>query len=617
MIIGETLTIQAGNWSDDQGLTYSYQWYQVNGTDVFLHDGLSHNITIDDLDKPIYVTETVSDGTHTVTSNSSQKVLSLDKPVNLTPPNITGSFIVGQELTVMPGEWDHDKVLTITYMWCEADDDDGLNDHQVHKGLSYTPIEAGKYLRLEVIASDGYVETILKLSYQLVMPPEAIVNTVKPTISSTDRLCTVHPGQWSGDVQIDHYQWYMIEGEEHRELGQGPTYTILDGQENNELYVIEHVLNGTTSMSVESERYLVLSLLDKDAPFNVSLPVITYDNQNEDLVLDKGDWTDQQEITYTYQWLYKAQLDDSDIDILSQEMQIEFDISKRSGYIKGVVSASDGLHDANAETAWLALDEWIIDYVALGDSISKGYIHPRLFDEPLYERPYVDRLDDELSVLYPNYYVHTINFSLEGDETSDLLFKLDGMDMEEALVKADFISLCIGGNNILKAAKKDYDISPTYIVPGYDFTEMDPLVADEGLRDFAIEFPQIMDKINGLNDTATVMVMTVYNPINISGVQLEEKVPLDRNLVDDYLIGEQIDDVLITRGINTLIHDFTLQYNYLIADVYTRYLEYDDRMNEITYMYLEDDIMGIPLRNPHPNDIGQGIIFEVHKSLLD
>lgn len=232
----------------------------------------------------------------------------------------------------------------------------------------------------------------------------------------------------------------------------------------------------------------------------------------------------------------------------------------------------------------------MITYVSLGDSIAKGTIYPGKTN-----LSFVDYFHDYLIRENPGDNVYLKRFEQDGHRTNDLIVKLkENRSIKNAISQANIITLSIGGNNLMQAAKDKSSLT------GYDWTNLDLYVADRGHYDFSIHWPWIINYIRTLNPYATLIVLTVFNPYNLSDKNY-------RYIVDSYLFraGDQ--------GINDIIKDSS-NLGYEIADVYSSFDNYFNKMGEITYFYPSNfDPVGNLTRNPHPKPKGHQIIYSLVK----
>ena len=121
-IIGQTLTVDKGDW--DAGTTFTYQWHQShNGADVA--GATSDSLLLTDAERWDYLEVTVTgtlSGTATeITSSNSVRVL---RPLMAAGTlSISGSAVVGNVLTATAADWP--EGATINYYWGYSDGEVG------------------------------------------------------------------------------------------------------------------------------------------------------------------------------------------------------------------------------------------------------------------------------------------------------------------------------------------------------------------------------------------------------------------------------------------------------------------------------------------------------------
>jgi lysophospholipase L1-like esterase len=241
----------------------------------------------------------------------------------------------------------------------------------------------------------------------------------------------------------------------------------------------------------------------------------------------------------------------------------------------------------------------VIRYVSLGDSVATGTTSPLTADT----NPYTDQYESYLKGKYPGATVVRSEFETDGDRTNELYDKLGlgdvsstaslDQNMINAIGQADVITLCIGGNNLMQACKKNNIFQP------YDFFSPNLTVAKQGYTDFMSQYAKIMAKIDELDKAgAVVIVMTQYNPYNITDDM--------HNLVDSYYFGDLTNP---SDGMDDIITGLAGTYNYRVADVFTEFDRYNTNMGAVTLLYPD-----IWTRNPHPNQTGQDKITVLHEN---
>ena len=232
-------------------------------------------------------------------------------------------------------------------------------------------------------------------------------------------------------------------------------------------------------------------------------------------------------------------------------------------------------------------DPETIHYVALGDSIATGSTSRGTTTSYVYG--YYNYLKQQ----YPDSEVTLSNLSFNGDDATDLLNKLRAdSTFQTELGKANFITITIGGNNILIAGENS-------------FTLINNAVAEAGTQEFESDFPQIIDEIRGnLNDTAEIIIMTLYNPYNTIAISGYTSDPALHTEAEQYIsrINAKIRVEAAfdpdTRVVE--IHDY---FKATYAD--------QGKMGSVTYFY---PISWLKFtRDPHPNQTGQNVIASKHQ----
>lgn len=227
------------------------------------------------------------------------------------------------------------------------------------------------------------------------------------------------------------------------------------------------------------------------------------------------------------------------------------------------------------------------DYLALGDSIATGTVG---LGSPTYS--YIYQFNDYISTVQTD--TTFTNLANDGDTSGDLLDKLTNNNVFIAAVEeAELITISIGGNNLLDAGNSPY------------FTSISTAIALANTINFENEYPDIISRINELNSEADIMVMTLYNPYNVddgSGFLYDN---------DAYLHATT--DIYLSR-INDTINDSEIFEYVDIVDVYSEFDSYaeSNSMDEITLFY-----DGWFWRDPHPNQLGQNKIYDLHQEVYD
>jgi hypothetical protein len=162
---GQTLTATSGTWSGTTPITYGYQWQSCDptGTDCGPITGATastYAVTTGDVGTTIrvLVTATNAAGNTSVFSAASAVVQSASAPpTNTSPPTISGTAQVGQQLTASPGTWTGTQPISYAYQWQRCDSN-GANCNPItgatSAGYTATTADVGNTLNVAATASN-------------------------------------------------------------------------------------------------------------------------------------------------------------------------------------------------------------------------------------------------------------------------------------------------------------------------------------------------------------------------------------------------------------------------------------------------------------------------------
>ncbi len=139
------------------------------------------------------------------------------KPVNTSPPTISGAAREGQTLTADPGTWSGKGPISYSYEWrrCDSAGSNCVNITGA-TGVSYTlgASDVGSTLRVRVTAANSVgaaSATSAQTAEVVTATASAPANSSPPTISGTaqaGQTLTADPGTWSSSEPISYgYQW--------------------------------------------------------------------------------------------------------------------------------------------------------------------------------------------------------------------------------------------------------------------------------------------------------------------------------------------------------------------------------------------------------------------------
>lgn len=137
-----------------------------------------------------------------------------------------------------------------------------------------------------------------------------------------------------------------------------------------------------------------------------------------------------------------------------------------------------------------------IIYVALGDSLTEGV------GDELNQQGYVGRLSDQMLGWEGVKYVEVENTAKKGRRSDQLVAQLESGKIDEQLKKADFISLTMGGNDLMKIVRRD-------------LMNLNKEAFDSERIEFQKRYGKIMELIRKKNKSAPIILISVYNPLSI------------------------------------------------------------------------------------------------------
>jgi hypothetical protein len=163
--VGSTLQGNKGTWTGKEPITYSYQWLRCNEdaeacTKISGATETSYTIVQDDVGHTIrfQVTAKNAAGSDTAKSDPTQEIAGkAGAPQATSPPVITGTPTVGQELSTTNGNWNGSKPITYSISWqrCNTAVTDCTDLGK--SGPTYTLVagDAGHRMRTKLKASNS------------------------------------------------------------------------------------------------------------------------------------------------------------------------------------------------------------------------------------------------------------------------------------------------------------------------------------------------------------------------------------------------------------------------------------------------------------------------------
>jgi len=217
---GSRLTTTNGTWLGSTPITYAYVWKRcdTNGNNCNIISGATasnYTLTSSDAAHDIRsaVTATNSAGSTTATSAATASVAS-GAPVNTVAPAITGTTVVGQQLSANNGTWTGITPITYTYAWqrCDANGNNCASISGATRN-NYTLVTADLNAKIaaQVTATNAAGTKAVTSNFVGPVTSNAPVNTVAPVLSGTltsGQTMSVTTGTWTGQSPITYvYAW--------------------------------------------------------------------------------------------------------------------------------------------------------------------------------------------------------------------------------------------------------------------------------------------------------------------------------------------------------------------------------------------------------------------------
>ena len=282
--------------------------------------------------------------------------------------------------------------------------------------------------------------------------------------------------------------------------------------------------NGTAAVTVQAKdsfsavsKYTVSIPVQavNDPPVSTTTPSISGTiAEGQTVSVLEGAWSDIEtptSLTFAYKWQLADSQDGTTAANMATTKTYAISSSYSGKYIRAVVTATDTGDNGTAPISATAYSPWFSIsppvpvpeaqyYVALGDSISAGTNNRNLFGNSY---RYTNTFSSSLAAIFSGTSYSYKNDSVPGDDTDDLLFKLQtDSTIRSDVGKATIITISIGGNNLLSTAS----------ARGY--SEINEAAATAGVNNFILDLPAIVAQINSLHATGhlpQIYIMDMYN----------------------------------------------------------------------------------------------------------
>jgi hypothetical protein len=165
VVVGAKLTGDKGSWNGTEPITYSYQWLRCNADAISCKKvtnatGTQYTVVQNDAGHTLrfQVTAKNAEGSGDAVSNATGEVPGkANAPAEITAPTVSGSAVVGQQLTTTNGTWAGTQPITYTINWQSCNTAVTSCSGTGKKGSTYTVAAAdvGRRLRSKVTAKNS------------------------------------------------------------------------------------------------------------------------------------------------------------------------------------------------------------------------------------------------------------------------------------------------------------------------------------------------------------------------------------------------------------------------------------------------------------------------------
>ena len=316
--VWETLYADAGTWEGTE-TEVSYQWERCNSTgdecaSIVGATGSEYELKESEIGTTLRLRVGISNtlGSVTAVSSITEVIGNVSTLMNTLAPSINGAPSSGQTLTANAGSWSGVEAIGYTYQWENCNSYGGSCKNIEGATASTYMLEAGNIgdtLRARVSASE-MSSTIGQTSAatQPIAAENDPVNEGSPVVSGTGlkgHVLTATTGTWSGGGTLTYsYQW-----ERCGESGEGcsvisgataSTYTLAEADVASTLRVLVTATGESGSTTAPSAATAAIS---PTTLVKVVAPSVTGTYEvGRALSADRGVWTGEGALTYTYQW---------------------------------------------------------------------------------------------------------------------------------------------------------------------------------------------------------------------------------------------------------------------------------------------------------------------------
>lgn len=216
---GQPLTVVPGTWtSTSASVGYAWERCNANGRICAPIPGATTAAYVpvaDDVGHALLAlaTATAAGATQAALSVASDAVAAPPALAAATPPSVTGTLEVGQQLTATTGVWTGAAPITYAFQWYRCDAG-GAHCSSVHGATRATyrlvAADAGKTIGFTVNATDATgakQPAYASLVGPIAAPSPPIASTAQPKVTTQGQTFTVDAGTWTAAPGSTTVQW--------------------------------------------------------------------------------------------------------------------------------------------------------------------------------------------------------------------------------------------------------------------------------------------------------------------------------------------------------------------------------------------------------------------------
>ena len=227
-----------------------------------------------------------------------------EAPALVTPPVITGTPVLGNELVCDGGQWAGYPAPVLTYQWLR----DGVQIPGATSDSYITTLDdLGHEIKCAVLATN-YLGTDYSVSNPLGPIAGGPVITLGVTADGDPiegETLTLTPPQWASYPAASvTYQWWRTGSPSNVAIpgATGTTYTIQSADVGRYIYVEATISNGSNAV-ISVSNLVGPATAAPEAPVNAVAPVVSgTPTEGQVLSCSTGTWTGTPTPTYAYQW---------------------------------------------------------------------------------------------------------------------------------------------------------------------------------------------------------------------------------------------------------------------------------------------------------------------------